>query len=516
MKKENSTENSEKQQLKQSQGKNVVKNYFFNVLYQIFVLVAPLITAPYIARVLQTEKIGQYSFTSSIINFFVLFAALGFGYYAQREIAAKQGDKKQQSIVFWEIIIVRFFSVTFSVLILLLLCLYKVFGEYTELMFYWIPSILAVEFDVTFLFQGNENFKIIVLRNLLIKTGTILATFLLVKTTGDLWIYILITSVGTFFSQASLIVSIPRYLVKVSISELHPAKHIIPTIRLFIPTIAVSVYTILDKTFIGLLVTGQYEETINGITHSVKFADIENGYYEQSEKIVKVFLTILTSLGIVIAPRNSKEFENGEMDRFIGNIYLATNYTWCFGIPLTFGIAAIAPNFIPWFLGQGYDKCINLMQMFAPLVLVIGMSNVYGLQYLIPAKKDKSFTVSILIGAIINTTCNLCLIPTMWSYGAVIGSLIAETSVTGSMIFIARKEISVTKVFKQSINYLFSGFLMFSVIYPMSVFMVATWYNSMIIILCGVISYFSVLLLLKDSFVHFIFMNFLKKVKNPK
>lgn len=488
--------------------KSISKNYVLNLLYQIFSIVTPIITAPYLSRALGANTIGQYNFTASLNNYFLIFGALGFGYYAQREIARFQNDKAKQSSVFWEILIVRFFSVGIAVLVYVLLGIFNVFGDYSVLMWWWIIALAAVELDVSFLFQGNEDFQTIVVRNILVKILSIICIFVFVKTATDLWVYILCSAGGTLLGNLSLWLRLPKVITRVPFKELHPAHRIIPAIRLFIPTIAVSVYTILDKTLIGVLVSGTYveEETqvVNGVSQTVsvtkRYSDLENGYYSEAEQIVKMAMTIVTSLGTVMIPRNSKEFSDNHLDKVKSNVYFTSDFVWFLGIPMCLGIAAVAPNLIPWFLGAGFDKSSLLMQVFSPLVVIIGFSNLLGLQYLIPTRKDTKFTLCILAGAVTNLILNCALIPFYWSVGAVVASVIAECIVTGSMLFVVRKELSFPQMLKQCPKKMLAGGLMFAAVYVTQMFLRPTWYYTLLLVFEGVLIYVLLVFLFKDEF----------------
>lgn len=488
--------------------KSIAKNYVFNVLYQIFILFTPLITTPYLSRILKPEGIGQYSFTASLAFYFTLFASLGFGLYAQREIANHQGDKAAQTRIFYEILLLRFCSTAISTLISCSLAWAGVYQNYTNLMWLWLIQIAASEVDITFFFQGNEEFGKIVLRNILVKTLTIVLVFTLIKDASQVWIYVLLMAGSTFLGNLSLWLYLPKYLAKVALKDLHPWHHFIPTFKLFIPTIATSLYTLLDKTLIGLLITDTYtaQETVivNGVSvvqeTTKRYADLENGYYEQAGKIVTMALTIITSLGTVMIPRNSQEFSSGHLEQVKKNVYFATNFVWILGIPLMLGIAAIAPNIIPWFLGPGYEKCVLLMQLFSPLVLLIGLSNVFGLQYLIPTKQDKKYTIGILSGAVTNLILNFVLIHYYWSLGAIIATLCAELMVSLIMALLVRKEIDWKAVFLPSWKCWIAGLLMFGSVYATAYFLAPSWSHSLLLILEGIAIYIILIFLLRDFF----------------
>ncbi|MDE6356895.1 MAG: flippase [Clostridia bacterium] len=488
--------------------KSVKKNYIYNLIYQIFVLIVPILVTPYLSRVLGPEGTGQYSFTYSLANYFILVAALGFGYYAQREIANYQNDKSAQSLIFWEIIIVRLFSVGLSLAVNIVLNITGVYGAYSPLMWWWIILIVAQGFDITFLLQGNEEFAKIAIRNVIVKIISVVCIFLFVKKPSDVYIYVICFAGSTLLGNLSLWPYLFKMLCRVKFHDLKPLRHVMPTIRLFIPTIAISVYTVLDKTLIGLLVTGTESNIVDGVEVITKISDLENGYYEQAEKIVKVCMTVVTALGTVMIPRNSNEFASGNLDKVKENVYGATNFVWFMGVPLALGLAAIAGNLVPWFLGEGYDKCVLLIQLFTPLILIIGFSNVFGLQYLLPTQRDGKYTIAIVLGAVVNLALNIVCIKYLMSYGAVAASIAAELTVTVIMIVLVRKEISFLKILKQSIKYLIAGVIMFVTVYFTQTVMKPTVLFTFLLILEGAVIYFVVLLCLKDKYV----LNVIKKL----
>ena len=487
-------------------GKSAKRNYVYNLLYQVFLFIVPLATTPYISRVIKASGIGQYSFSYSITSYFVLLASLGFGYYAQREIARHSDDKHAQSVIFFEIMICKLLSTALSIGINLILIYTNVYNEYTLLMKLLLINIASTFFDVTFFFQGKEEFGLIAIVNVLSKSLGIICIFLFVKNENDLWLYAFFQSFVLIFSGLALWAFLPKRIERVKFNELHFTRHIVPTLCLFIPTIATSIYTMLDKTLIGIMVEGETpvtNVTEDGtiITIIKKTSDIENGYYEQSEKVVKMAMAIITSLGTVMIPRNSKEVAQGHEDKLIENIYKALRFTLLLGVPLTLGLIATANNFSPWFFGEGFEKVPTLIMIFSPIVLIIGLSNVLGLQYLIPKKKDGKFTLAITTGAAVNLCLNLILIRFYNSYGAAIASVIAEASVTTIMFIFVRKEISFLTMLKQCWKYIVSGLLMFGIVYSTQYFLKleAKPLFTIILILEGACSYFLLLLILRDS-----------------
>lgn len=468
-----------------SNSKSVTKNYLYNLIYQILLIIIPIITTPYVSRVLGADGVGKFSFSNSIASYFVIFASLGFGYYAQREIAKYQDNKKKQSEIFWEIIIVRFVSVSTALIVYFAAIVLGVFKEeYTLLMIILSINILAVAFDISFLFAGNEDFSKTVLTNTVVRILNVIAIFVFVKDRNDLWKYVLITVLTVLTANASLSVYAKNFLCKIEIKSLRPIRHIKPAVILFLPTIAASVYAYLDKTMIGVI-TG---------------SDFENGFYEQAEKIVKMVMTVVTSLGTVMIPRNSNAFERKDMEAIRRNIYRSVRFVLFLGIPMMIGLIAVSDNIVPWFLGNGYYKSANIMKILSVLVLAIGLNNVFGLQYLIPAGEDKKFTISVTCGAITNFLLNLVLIRLFKSYGAAIATIVAEIAVAVIMFCFIRKNISLREILKSSIKYLISGIIMFVPCFMLGRILAPSIINTFIIVFTGVVVYLICLILLKDGF----------------
>ena len=482
--------------------KSIGKNYIFNLVYQIFSLIVPFITAPYVARVLQSDGVGINAFVASIASYFVLFAAFGFNFYAQREIAKNRSDKKRCSVIFSEILICKFITTAIAVAINLAFVFSNVYGDYSFYMGLLTISIASPALDITFLYRGLEEFGNLTLKDLLIKIIGIVLIFVFVKSKNDLWIYILCHCLTTLLSTIILWIGVPKRIDKIAIQELKPFHHFWPAFRLLIPTIATSIYVVLDKSLIGVLIPGTIEVIgTDGTVSIIKIADMENGFYQQAETIVKMPLTILTSLGLVILPRNALYFKEKKYDLAKENVYRSFSFTFMIGSALTFGIAAIATNFIPWFLGDGYEKVPYLMMAFSPIILAIGCNAILGQQYLIPKGDDKIYTIAVVSGAIINLVLNLILIPILLSFGALIATVSAELIIFLIEYFYLRKELSAKKIFLHNLKYVVYGIIMFTVVFLLSSFVLknSSILNTFILVICGMVIYISFLLFTKDK-----------------
>lgn len=471
--------------------KSLTKNYIYNLIYQILVLIVPLITTPYISRVLGVENIGIYSYTISISAYFILFGSLGIALYGQREIAYKQKSRYKRSRVFWEILILRTITMAISLLIF-----YFTFATGKEYQIYY--KILMLEIignclDISWFFQGMEEFKKTVTRNTIVKLISVICIFAFVKTKNDLPIYFIIYVLSILIGNLSLWLYVPRYIKKIPVNKLNIFRHLKPTISLFIPQIAVQVYTLLDRTMVGTIITDKSEV----------------GYYDQGQKIIKMLLTIVTSLGTVMLPRIASTFASGKKEEI--NTYMKKSFNMVFLIafPLMFGIIAVSKAFVSVFFGPGYDKVTILMSVISPVILLIGLSNVTGTQYLLPTKRQKEYTTSVVCGAIVNLILNSCLI---WKYGAIgasIGTVIAELTVTSVQIFFTRKDFYWRDIIKTAFNYFIASLLMFIICLIIGRYINSNFASLITQVLVGGLVYGIVLLALKDNMV----MEVLNRIK---
>lgn len=479
--------------------KSIAKNYIYNLVYQILLMILPLITTPYISRVIGAEGIGIYSYTISITTYFILFGTLGISMYAQREIAYVQSDIKKRSKVFWEIIIFRAITVSISMIIFYFVFVSR--GEYAIYYKVLMIEIFATCFDISLLFQGLEEFKKILFRNIIVKLISIICIFTFIKGPQDIIKYFVIYVISTFVGNLSLWFYLPKYIEKVKFSELEIFRHIKPTFVLFIPQIATQIYTVLDKTMIGTIIVDKSEV----------------GYYEQAQKIVKLILTIITSLGTVMLPRIANKFANGKKEEIKDNILNSLNFVYFLSIPMIVGIIIVADLFIPMFLGEGYQKSTLIVCVISPIILMIGLSNVVGVQYLLPTKKQKEYTISVIGGAVINFLLNIVLIQKFMSVGAAIATVIAETVVTVIQLYTVRKEFNIKSIFKLSRNYLLASFIMLIVISILKKLLTNCSLNiiviTFIIAIVGIFIYSIILLILKDRYLKNIIDNLSKRIK---
>lgn len=461
----------------------LIKNYLYNVGYQIFVLFIPLITVPYVSRVIGSEGVGINAYTNSIISYFVLFGSIGISLYGNRTIAYNRGNKQLLSRTFWEIAILRICTIIISYAFFI--CFMLVISKYQKFYFYQSFMILAAAFDISWFFMGMEDFKKTVIRNFLVKIISLLAIFLLVKTPDDLDKYILILSVSTLLGNLTLWPYLKSVVNKPKFSELNILVHILPSIALFVPQIATQIYLVLNKTMLGYM------------------TDVQNvGFYENSDKLVKIVLAVVTATGTVMLPRMANVFSLGNIQKV--NQYLKQSFDFVSSIcfPMALGLAAIAPKFSTWFFGKEFAITGQIIPILSIVIIFIGWSNVLGTQYLLPTNQTKKFTISVTIGALVNLLLNFPLINFYGIYGAVIATVISELAVTIIQLIYIKNDNRSINLFNGVWKYFVSSLGMFLVVRYLNTIMPLAIIGFLVQFLVGLIIYIAGIYLMRASVIN--------------
>ena len=424
-------------------GSSIKKNYIYNVSFQIFSLIIPFITAPYVARVLGAAGEGTYSYVNSIATFFSLVAALGISSYGMREVSRARDDRHMSSRLFWELSIIRYAST--AICLLLYLGYSLITGGDLRIYLACGLTILSVGVDSNWYFQAMEQFKTLMVRNFAVKLTAILCIFLFVREPDDLLLYAVIQCGGMFLSNVLLRAQIIRRVEKIPFKRLRFKHHIRETMVYFIPTIATSVYTVLDRAMLGM------------ITQNMA----ANGYYERAHKIINMVMTVITSLNVVVGVRTSYLFAQNKKQEIRHHIYDTFRFMFMVSFPLAAGLCACAPSFVPWFYGQNSEQVVPLLIMFAPLLFIIGTSNVLGTLYLTPSGQRARSNRAILTGAVCNFLLNLVLIPFFGVYGAVIASLFAEAVISFLYLRYSCRFVSVARIIYTALRYLILAGIMY-------------------------------------------------------
>lgn len=434
-------------------------------------IVVPLITSPYLTRVLGAENLGIYSYTQAYAHYFVLFIMLGLNNYGNREIAKTRDNKSDVSRTFWEI---YSFQVAMLVLVSIVYALSIVFFVRENQIIYWLQFIYVISagLDVNWCCFGLEKFKLTVTRNCIIKISSAALIFILVKSTEDLWIYTLLITGSTLLCQ----IIVWPFIIKEVPFTLPTLKGIAarikPNIVLFLPVVAVSLYTIMDKLMLGAMDT-----------------KIEVGYYSYAERIIQIPMSFITALGTVMLPRITNMLSNGKeklSDTLLGK---SMQFAMFLSIGSAFGIAAIAKELIPWYYGTDFIRCSIFTVWLAPVIVFTSWNTIIRTQYVIPKGFDKIYLITVSSGAIVNLILNYFLIEAYRGTGAVIATVIAQFVVCLSQYLLLRKEINYRVFIKDTVVFLIIGSVMGICVATIPGFLSKTVFNILLKIVFGIIIY---------------------------
>lgn len=453
---------------------SVKKNFIYNLSYQILIMILPLITTPYISRVIGAEGIGIQSYTYSIANYFVLFAMLGINNHGNRSIAMVKNNQEKLNKTFTSIYLIQ---AVMSIIMIVFYIIYIIFfvKSYKIIFVIQLSYIIGALFDINWFFFGMEQFKITVTRNTIIKLMSVMSIFIFVKSENDLYLYSLILALGTLITQLILWNFIGKYVKFTKVKFDDVKEHVIPMLVLFIPAISVSIYKIMDKIMLGSMST---------VT--------EVGFFTNSERIISIPLGIITALGTVMLPKMSNLLSNGKNKKAQKYIKLSLKFSMFISIGSMFGLIGVSGNIVPAFLGKGFDRCVDVVSLLSVTLLFMAWANVIRTQILIPKKKDKVYIVSTLLGAIVNVIINTLLIKDFGAIGATVGTIFAEATVSIYQTLMIRKELNIKGYLKDIIIFMIAGIFMFLTIKYLGYILGSSLLVGVIQIFIGAIVYFLV------------------------
>lgn len=477
----------------------VIKNYLYNLMYQLLNIILPIITIPYISRVLGAEGLGKYSLTNAYAQYFVLFGMIGLGIYCSREVAYVRDDKLKLSKIFWELNFLRFITMSISIFIYILFCIYLVEPKNKMISIIQGLILLSSLLDISWLFIGIEKFKNVSIRNTIVKLVGVFLVFIFVKNKLQVWLYALILGGTQFLGQVIMWFDIPKEIQFFKPNREELMRHLLLSTKLFIPQIAINIYTMLDKVMLGNLVN-----------------EIEVGMYDNAQKIIRIALTIVTSLATVTAPKIANLYKNKKINELSQNIYKSFSFVSFLVFPMAFGLIGVCKTFIPWFYGPGFDGIESMFYFGVWLMIPVSWASIIGVQVLISIKEEKKYTIAVTIGAIINLIFNIILIKKLGGVGTTISSVIAEFVGLFILVYFVSDIVDTKRLFRTSPKYFISAFIMFLVVFNIGNLVNRTIIGTVIQIISGIVSYISIMFIIKDENLFYI-LNFIKnKIKAKK
>ena len=418
-------------------------NFIYNFSYQILTIILPLITAPYLARVLGANLVGIYSKTHAMAHYFYLFTILGVNNYGNRLISQVRDDRKKMSTAFWEIY--SFQAVT-SAVVTILYVVFCLSFEYEYKTIYLLQGfyVLSGLFEINWFCFGLEKFRLTTLRSTVVRIAVLACVFIFVRDKGDLWKYTLILALSTIISVLTVWPFVIKHVDYVRPTLEGIRKHIKPNLMLFWPVIAISLYNIMDKIILGYFSTNE-----------------EVAFYSYAERIVTIPTTLILALDNVVMPRMSNIFAKNKTEQAEKLMGIVMLFAMFLSSAMTFGLAGVADVFAPWFYGKEFTRCGLYILLLSPTILFKGWAGALRTQFIIPTGRDKIYIISLTSGAVVNLILDFALIPSMDGVGAIIGTLAAELTVAIIQFAMCRNDVPLKEYFKNGVSFIIIGIGMF-------------------------------------------------------
>ncbi|HEX1975756.1 TPA: flippase [Streptococcus pneumoniae] len=396
----------------------VLKNYAYNLSYQLLVIILPIITTPYVTRVFSSDDLGTYGYFNSIVTYFILLATLGVANYGTKVIS---GHREEIQKNFWGIYSLQLGATVLSLALYVLLCLILPFMQ-NPVAYILGLSLVSKGLDISWLFQGLEDFRKITVRNITVKLVGVISIFLFVKSANDLYLYVFLLTIFELLGQLSMWLPAREFIDRPHFDLEYAKPHLKPVILLFLPQVAISLYVTLDRTMLGALASTK-----------------DVGIYDQALKLVNILLTLVTSLGSVMLPRVANLLATGN-HRAVNKMHEISFLIYNLVIfPMMAGILIVNDDFVQFFLGQDFQDARYAIAIMSFRMFFIGWTNIMGTQILIPHNQNKEFMISTTAPAIVSVGLNLLFLPKLGYIGAAIVSVSTEALVWAIQLYFTRR-----------------------------------------------------------------------------
>lgn len=400
--------------------KSLVKNSFFNVIYQLLNVLFPLVTAPYVARILLPDDVGKVAVAQNWAQYFIVFAALGLPTYAVREIAQHRKRKDELNRVFTELVIINAASTSISVVAYAIMLF--TFGTFRENMALYLAVGAGILFNyitIDWLYQGLEDFEYIAMRSFIVKLLSLIALLVFVRNENDFVIYALITTGAIGLNNVFNVCNLPKIHIHLDFKLLTFRKHIKPIFIFFTQSITVKLYTLLNVTLLGILST-----------------DAAVAYYTNTDKIARVLVNVIAAIGSTLLPRLSVYAQRNEKEKCSNVVATVFNILFFIFVPTGIGLLLMSKEMVLILYGIQYAPSIITMQIMSIMIYTLGFNNLF-ITILLAFGKEKENLICAVCGALTCLSLNFLLIPQLQQNGTAIAAVVSEAVVSGVALFFA-------------------------------------------------------------------------------
>ena len=476
--------------------KSIKINFALNLANTIAGLLFPLVTFPYSSRIIMAEGIGQVNFFQSIINYIILFTSIGIPMYATREIARNRDDNEEMSKTAIEILILHAFLTLIGYLTVAILCVFVAEIAVDIPLFLLLSlSVFFTAIGCEWFYKGIEDFLYITVRGLTIRIIFVVLLFLLVHTKEDLMGYAFVTVGGTVGNNVFNFIRLRKHINLRKLHDLHPFKHLKPSLHVFVLNVVISIYVNLNSVMLGFM------QTVVSV-----------GLYAAATRIITMLRGVVTSFTTALLPRMSNVYASKDFDKFRHLSQMSIRAIFLISLPLSVGTYFCAEDMVLILAGSDFEDSIFCLKCMAPTTFVIALSGVLGIQILYPQGQTNKVILCTAIGAVVNIVANLLLIPTFAHIGVSISTLIAETAVTSSMLFLGRKYFPFTWKDKNLLKYIFATIMMSIVLFEIQGFTENCIIELFVYAIVGTCSYGFILLIVKEQLIMDLVTNIRNKI----
>lgn len=465
--------------------KNIKLNFILNISRLFFGTFFILLTMPYITRVLGSESLGNVEYANSIISYFLLFTAFGIPSYGIREVAKVRDNKNELSKTVVELLLILLLTTIVGCIIFFIL-INKFKGLKAQKVLFLImgTNIILTNMGVDWFYQGIENQLYITVRFIITRILALILLFLLVNKSSDYYVYAGILVLMTSGSNIFNLVNLRKYIEFKNLGELDLKRHIKPILTIFSGTLAVSIYLQLDSVMIGSIAGPEYV-----------------AFYSVANKLVRLVLVLVTSLGTVMVPRLSNCLKEKNIEGYKTYVNISLKYILFIAVPSTLGIFLLSKEIVLIMAGESFRQSILSMQIISLVILIVGIAYFIGFQILYPYNLEKYYSYAVILAAVINFIFNYIFIPKYAQNGAAVGTLIAELTGLLIMLYLARKRLEEVNFYsKENLKYFIASIIMGIIILLLKKLNLSNLEKLIFSVILGGIAYLIVLLLLKEFF----------------
>jgi O-antigen/teichoic acid export membrane protein len=459
-------------------------------------MIFPLITFPYTSRILGPEGTGKINFATSFVSYFILLASIGIPLYGIREIARVRDNKEELSKTTQELFIMQFIISIIIFFIFIVLIVYNgKFHDEKTLFFIVSFSIILTTLGMDWLYQGLEEYTYITIRSLVFSTISTIAIFVFIHTKED---YVISAAIGIFASLGSSVLNFYNARKIIFVKHIQPwnfKRHIKPLSMVFLMNFIISIYIQLDTVMLGFMSSAK-----------------NVGYYSSALKLTKMLLGLVASLGGVLLPRLSYYISNNLKKEFDSLLVKSIEVILLLCLPAMAALMMLSNEFILVFAGPLYFPAASCIVITAPIILFIGLSNIFGIQILYPLGKDKLLVASVAIGAFLSVILNLIFIPRLAHVGAAIATFFSELIVVIVQITILQKVYPIRFSSHNVLKYVFATIILVVLLAGIKIGIKEMWLRLLIAVPTGVVIYFGVLVLIKDTFTREIILKIKERI----